>query len=61
MLSCGYSNKQIATMLEITESTVKSHVSSLLKAVACTNRTQLAVTVLEQNRAGAASEIAARR
>lgn len=47
MLSSGYSNKQIAAMLDIAESTVKAHVSSLLRAVACTNRTQLAVTVLE--------------
>jgi len=56
MLSCGYSNKQIAAMLEIAESTVKAHVSSLLKVGACTNRTQLAISILEQNLREAASD-----
>lgn len=39
----GVSNKYIAKMLNITESTVKLHVGSLLKKYGVKNRTQLAV------------------
>lgn len=37
----GISNKQIAKTLDITESTVKIHVSAILKKLCVRNRTQL--------------------
>ncbi len=39
----GASNKSIAKTLKISESTVKLHVSAILKKYGCRNRTQLAV------------------
>ena len=40
----GLSNKKVANMLNITESTVKAHVSAILKAYGVRNRTQLVVS-----------------
>lgn len=40
----GLSNKQIAKTLKISESTVKIHVSAILKNLCVRNRTQLALT-----------------
>lgn len=40
----GLSNKQIAKILKISESTVKIHVSAILKNLCVRNRTQLALT-----------------
>ena len=40
----GLSNKQIAKTLHISESTVKIHVSAIMKALCVRNRTQLALT-----------------
>lgn len=40
----GLSNKQIAKVLGISESTVKIHVSAIMKAYCVRNRTQLALT-----------------
>ena len=40
----GLSNKQIATVLRISESTVKIHVSAVMKTMCVRNRTQLALT-----------------
>ena len=40
----GLSNKQIARTLTISESTVKIHVSAIMKALCVRNRTQLALT-----------------
>jgi DNA-binding NarL/FixJ family response regulator len=40
----GLSNKQIATVLKISESTVKIHVSAVMKNMCVRNRTQLALT-----------------
>mgnify|MGYP003341062105 FL=1 len=40
----GLSNKQIAKMLSISESTVKIHVSAIFKTLCVRNRTQLALT-----------------
>ena len=40
----GLSNKQIARTLNISESTVKIHVSAIMKALCVRNRTQLALT-----------------
>ena len=39
----GVSNKNIARMLHISESTVKLHMSSILKKFGVRNRTQLAL------------------
>jgi DNA-binding NarL/FixJ family response regulator len=39
----GLPNKRIATVLDISESTVKVHVSAILKAYGVHNRTQLAI------------------
>ena len=41
----GKSNKAICRMLNLAEATVKSHVTSLLKALKVTNRTELVVAV----------------
>jgi len=41
----GLSNKQIAQVLKIAESTVKIHVSAIMKAMCVRNRTQLALSV----------------
>ena len=41
----GLSNKKVASMLTITESTVKAHVSAILKAYGVRNRTQLVLSV----------------
>lgn len=46
LLSFGYSNKEIAFALEVGESTIKSHVSSLLEALGCSNRTKAALVAL---------------
>jgi DNA-binding CsgD family transcriptional regulator len=40
----GISNKQIARILKISESTVKIHVSAIMRAYCVRNRTQLALT-----------------
>lgn len=40
----GLSNKQIAQVLRISESTVKIHVSAVMRALCVRNRTQLALT-----------------
>ncbi len=39
----GLSNKAIAKILNISESTVKIHISSIMKAYCVQNRTQLAI------------------
>jgi len=40
LLAQGYSNKQIATTMFLTEHTVKAHISSLFKALKACNRTE---------------------
>ena len=44
----GLSNKQIANVLKISESTVKIHVSAIMKSMCVRNRTQLALTNLNR-------------
>ena len=44
----GMSNKEIASMLAITESTVKNHVNSLLSKLRVKDRTQAATTALRR-------------
>jgi two-component system, NarL family, nitrate/nitrite response regulator NarL len=51
ILSCllsGYSNKEIARRLSITESTVKMHFKNLMRKISAENRTQAAVWALDQ-------------
>lgn len=45
----GLSNKKVANMLNITESTVKAHVSAILKAYGVRNRTQLVVSATHES------------
>jgi DNA-binding NarL/FixJ family response regulator len=45
----GYSNKQIASMLSISTTTVRTHVSSLLRKLDLENRTQLALYARQNN------------
>jgi DNA-binding NarL/FixJ family response regulator len=47
----GLSNKKVANMLTITESTVKAHVSAILKAYGVRNRTQLVLSAVKDHRA----------
>lgn len=49
----GYSNKQIAEQLYISETTIKSHISALFNILGVSNRTQC---VLEANKLGFFSE-----
>ncbi|MCC7253972.1 helix-turn-helix transcriptional regulator [Hyphomicrobium sp.] len=39
----GHSNKEIAWRLSLQESTVKSHITTITKALGCRNRTQAAL------------------
>jgi two-component system, NarL family, nitrate/nitrite response regulator NarL len=49
LLMQGYGNKDIARKLNISESTVKAHVSSLLRLSNVQNRVQLANLLFELN------------
>ena len=40
LLASGYSNRKISSILSLTENTVKSHVSSLFRTFAASNRTE---------------------
>ncbi|OGT73634.1 MAG: hypothetical protein A2W76_07695 [Gammaproteobacteria bacterium RIFCSPLOWO2_12_47_11] len=44
LLAQGYSNKQIATTLFLTERTVKAHLSALFKCLNAANRTECVKT-----------------
>jgi DNA-binding CsgD family transcriptional regulator len=44
----GSSNKQIARLLGLSESTVKLHIGQILKKYGCVNRTQLALTATKK-------------
>jgi DNA-binding NarL/FixJ family response regulator len=48
LISEGMSNKEIASMLMITESTVKNHVNSILAKLRVKDRTQAATTALRR-------------
>lgn len=48
LLAQGYSNKQIATTLFLTEHTVKAHLSALFKSLNVANRTECVKTALER-------------
>jgi two-component system NarL family response regulator len=44
----GHSNKEIATALDISEATVKSHVNNILSKLGVTDRTQAATTAIRR-------------
>jgi two-component system NarL family response regulator len=44
----GQSNKEIAARLDITEATVKGHVTNILSKLGVTDRTQAAITALRR-------------
>ncbi|HEY0795014.1 MAG TPA: response regulator transcription factor [Acidisarcina sp.] len=44
----GYSNKEIGSLLHISEATVKTHINSLLSKLNVTDRTQAATTALQR-------------
>ncbi|MDQ8698401.1 LuxR C-terminal-related transcriptional regulator [Hyphomicrobium sp. LHD-15] len=46
LLSLGYQNKVIGAALGLTESSIKSHMTQILSALSCTNRTQAALVAL---------------
>lgn len=48
LMAGGNSNKQIASVLGITEATVKSHVSTILQRLDVQDRTQAVVTALQR-------------
>lgn len=43
LLVAGFSNKQIASELDIAEATIKMHITAIFKALGVTNRTQAAL------------------
>jgi two-component system, NarL family, response regulator LiaR len=47
-LAHGRSNRQVARALQISEETVKAHVSSILAKLGLTDRTQAAIFGLQQ-------------
>jgi DNA-binding NarL/FixJ family response regulator len=49
LLSVGMYNKEIAEKLEISERTVKNHVSNIFKKLEVTDRTQAAVFTIRNN------------
>ena len=49
MLSYGTYNKEIAEHLNISERTVKNHVSNIFKKIGVTDRTQAAVFAIRNN------------
>jgi DNA-binding NarL/FixJ family response regulator len=51
----GKSNKQIARELDLSENTVKIHVTRILRALGVSNRTQAAVVARAQGKKGASS------
>lgn len=49
LVSVGMFNKEIGKKLEISERTVKNHMSSIFKKIECTDRTQAAVFAIRNN------------
>jgi DNA-binding NarL/FixJ family response regulator len=61
LLSAGASNKEIAKKLNVTERTVKAHLTAIFKKLGISGRLQLALFVLEHSRpAGSAGSIGPR-
>ena len=49
LLSVGLYNKEIGKKLDISERTVKNHISSIFKKIEVTDRTQAAVFAIRNN------------
>lgn len=49
LIAIGLNNREIARQLEISERTVKNHISSLFKKIGVTDRTQAAVFAIRNN------------
>lgn len=49
LLTDGQSNRKIAETMDISEKTVKNHVSSLFKKMKVNDRTQAVVTAIRNN------------
>ena len=49
LLSVGMYNKEVAEQLNISERTVKNHVSNIFKKIGVTDRTQAAVFAIRNN------------
>jgi len=49
LISRGASNKEIASFLEVTERTVKAHISAIFQKLKLSNRLQLALFIIGQN------------
>ena len=49
LLAIGKSNKEIGEGLEISERTVKNHISNIFKKIGCTDRTQAAVIAIRNS------------
>ena len=49
LLAIGRSNKEIGEGLEISERTVKNHISNIFKKIGCTDRTQAAVIAIRNS------------
>lgn len=60
-LVAGYSNKMIGNRLNITETTVKVHLKSILRKIGAANRTQAAIWAVGQGVVGIDSEAPERR
>ncbi|HEV8440344.1 MAG TPA: response regulator transcription factor [Methylomirabilota bacterium] len=56
LLTTGASNKEIANPLNVTERTVKAHLTAIFKKLGISGRLQLALFALEHSRAGLATD-----
>ena len=52
LICAGYSNKEIADLLDLAEGTVKNHVSNLLLKLDARDRTRAALKALQQGHLG---------
>jgi len=50
LIGCAQTNKEIANHLNITEKTVKAHLTAVFRKLGLSNRLQLALYITEQNR-----------
>jgi DNA-binding NarL/FixJ family response regulator len=51
LLSEGWSNKSIAWQLSVSEATIKAHVTTIMRVLGCSNRTQAALIALFSSQA----------
>jgi DNA-binding NarL/FixJ family response regulator len=57
LLSFGFSNKEIAAMMSVAESTIKAHVGAIFHAFGCTNRVQAALIAFSMRQHMPAAEL----